>query len=156
MVHDEQDAHGVPSSHESGSPPSPALPLSPAVLAHEIGDLIIEKKGLDLTVIEVEKVTSITDYVVIATASSARQVQSMAGDILAYAKRNEKRVLSQEGQEQGWWVLIDFGDAIVHLMQEDARQYYDLEMIWGDGDVVRRCPVEDFDGTGVTLPLGVD
>ncbi|MCA9321880.1 MAG: ribosome silencing factor [Planctomycetes bacterium] len=116
-------------------------------LAHEIGDLIIDKKGEDLVVIDVERVTSLADLIVIATGRSKRQVLAMAEEIHFFAKRSGITVVSEEGREQGWWVLVDFGDVVVHIMQDEARAYYDLERLWGDGEVVRRV---SGDGEGLT------
>ena len=129
----------------SGQTNRPGPTLSPATFAHKIGDLILEKKGVDLVVMDVEKVTSLTDHIVIATASNPRQVKSMALDVLEYAKSVGKATLSREGLEQAWWVLLDFGDIVVHIMQEEARGYYDLEVLWADGEVVRRSPVDEED-----------
>ena len=111
---------------------------SSAQLAHDIGDLILDKKGEDLCVIDVEKVTTLAKLIVIATGRSRRQVVSMAEEVHRFAKRKGFTIVSEEGNDQGWWLLVDFGDVIVHLMQQEAREYYNLEMLWGDGNVVRR------------------
>ena len=115
------------------------LDISTAKLAHDIGDVILEKKGFDLIVINVEKVTTLADYLVIATGHSARQVLAMAKDTREQIKLQGIVPVSEEGMDEGWWVLMDFGDVILHIMQEDARRYYDLEALWGDGRVVRRA-----------------
>ena len=146
-----QDRKGASDARVSldGAPDEGARPVaSPASLAHQIGDLILDNKGLGLTVISVEPVTTLCDYIVLATATSARQVHALARDIMEFAKASKKKVLSCEGLEQGWWVLIDLGEVIVHVMQPEAREYYDLENIWADGRVVRR--VEDPDQSFLT------
>jgi ribosome-associated protein len=111
---------------------------SPATMAHRIGDVIIEKKGQDLVVIEIGKISSLADYLVIATIENSRQLQAIARELDEMVKKEGGSRLGDEGRDQGWWVLLDFGDVVVHLMQEDAREFYDIEALWSDGDVVRR------------------
>lgn len=137
-----QEDTGVTDAQESSSKYIPSF-SSPASLAHEVGDLILEKKGTELTVINVEKVTSIADYLVITTAQNGRQVMSMAKEIREYVKAGGGNFISAEGLDEGWWVLMDLGDVIVHIMQEDARRYYDLEMLWADGRVVRQAAMPE-------------
>ncbi len=140
-----QDESGVFDTPQT-TPVPPTVDLSsPAQLAHLVGDLILDKKGVDLTVINVEKVTTIADYLVLTTAMNSRQVISMAREIREFVKHNGAQVLSAEGLEEGWWVLMDLGDVIVHIMQDDARRYYDLDMLWADGRVVRRAAVTESD-----------
>lgn len=122
----------------TGKSSSEAINTSPAARAHRIGDVILDKKGHDLVVIEVDKVSSLTDYLVVATVDNSRQLQAIAAEIETKMKGENAPRLGVEGVEQGWWVLLDFGDVIVHLMQEEARRYYDIEQLWADGDVVRR------------------
>lgn len=135
-----QEESGVTNAPQSPASQSPDL-TSPATLAHFVGDLILDKKGVDLTVINVEKVTTLADYLVLTTANSGRQVSSIAREIADSVKRGGGNVLSAEGVDEGWWVLMDLGDVLVHIMQEDARRYYDLDMLWSDGRVVRQAAV---------------
>ena len=131
-------------------------PPTAATLAHLIGDIVLEKKGLDLVVLDIEDVTTIAEFMVIGTGGSNRQVKGMAEEILQSSKAAGARALSVEGLDHGWWVLLDFGGVLVHLMQEEARQFYDLEQMWADGQTVRsttepdREPVVD-DSTGSRL-----
>ena len=111
---------------------------TPATRAHRLGDLILEKKARDLVVIEIDRISSLGDYLVIATVDSNRQLQALASELDVVMKQEGSPRLGNEGRDQGWWVLLDFGDVIVHLMQEEAREYYDLESLWADGEVVRR------------------
>lgn len=111
---------------------------SPTVVAHKIGDLILDKKGSDLLVLSVERITSLADYLVIATGSNSRQLHAMALEIEQTMKALGVARCRIEGLEQGWWIVIDCGDVIVHIMQEEARRFYNLEMLWADGRVVRR------------------
>jgi len=116
--------------------------LSTAQVAHKIADIILEKKGLELRVLDISECSDIGDFMVIATGANKRQVQAMAEDIAKELKSVGRIPIGVNGKEVGWWILMDFGDVIVHLMQEDARRYYDLEALWADAPVVRRG-VED-------------
>ena len=115
-----------------------SLASSPATLAHRIGDAVIEKKAQDLVVIEIGKISSLADYLVIATVDNSRQLQAIARDLDEMVKKEGGHRLGDEGLDQGWWVLLDFGDVVVHLMQDEAREFYDIEALWSDGEVVRR------------------
>ena len=113
--------------------------LDPAVVAHKIGDIILDKKGCDLVVMDIESVATLGDFMVVATAKNTRQAQAIAQEIISATKALGVGRCDVEGAEQGWWVLLDCGDVIVHIMHEDARRYYNLEMLWSDARVVRRA-----------------
>ena len=97
-------------------------------------DLILkaldDAKALDVTVFEVSKLTSISDYMIIASGSSKRQVNALAEKVSEVAKENGIKPLGTEGKKEGEWVLVDLGDIIVHLMHPDTREYYQLEKLW--------------------------
>jgi ribosome-associated protein len=92
----------------------------------------LEKKAYDLVVMEVRDLTSIADYFVICSGRSDRQVQSIAQGIEEYLGRSAVSPLSIEGANRGHWILMDFADVIVHVFYEPARQFYDLDGLWGD------------------------
>jgi len=72
------------------------------------------------------------EYFVLVTGANRKHIQTISEGIIK-ALKNEKRLsLSVEGYDQGWWVLIDYGDVVVHVFAKDARGYYDLENLWGD------------------------
>ncbi|MEX2353103.1 MAG: ribosome silencing factor [Gammaproteobacteria bacterium] len=87
-------------------------------------------KAQDIKVLDVKKLTSITDIMLIASGRSNRQVKALADHIVDTAKANKIKVLGLEGEQQGEWVLIDLGDVIVHIMQPAIRDYYQLEKLW--------------------------
>lgn len=97
-------------------------------------DLIIatlnEAGALDMNVFEVSKLTSIADYMIIASGRSARQVNAMADRLALAAKQHKRPPLGVEGKNRGEWVLVDLGDIIVHIMQPETREYYQLEKLW--------------------------
>ncbi len=89
-----------------------------------------DAKALDAIVFEVSKLTSISDYMIIASGRSSRQVNSMAEKVVEAAKENGLKPLGTEGKTTGDWVLVDLGDIIVHIMHPDTREYYQLEKLW--------------------------
>ena len=89
-----------------------------------------DMKAKDITVIDVRGKTSVTDFMVIASGTSNRQVKSMADNVIEKVKAQGKRPLGCEGMEGGEWVLIDLGDVVVDTMQTATREFYDLERLW--------------------------
>lgn len=76
--------------------------------------------------------TFITDFFVICTGFNKRQLQSIANELEMKLKRQGVHMLGMEGYTEALWILIDFGDVIVHLFDKDKRHFYDLELLWGD------------------------
>jgi len=95
------------------------------------------KKAVDLTVLDLREVTSFTDYFVICTGANPRQIQAIADDILLRLKQRGEHALNTEGYESAEWVLIDYGDFVVHVFSERARAYYELERLWRHARTVR-------------------
>jgi ribosome-associated protein len=90
----------------------------------------LDKKALDLVVLDVGKLTSIADYLVICTGRSDRQVQSIAQAIEDTVAAEGARPISIEGMQRGQWVLLDCIDVIVHVFYQPIREFYDLERLW--------------------------
>jgi ribosome-associated protein len=98
-----------------------------------IAETALDKKALHVEVIDVRGKVDYADYVVVMSGRSDRQVTALARSIEDELKRKEKvRCSGVEGLGQGAWVLMDFGDVIVHIFHEDMRGYYDLESLWSD------------------------
>ena len=96
-----------------------------------------ENRGRDVVVLNVRKLTPIFDYFVIATGTSRRQLHAMADEIeRVLGKELGSERLGIEGYEGSRWILLDFGEVVVHLFDEEARQYYDLENLWCDAEQV--------------------
>lgn len=91
-----------------------------------------DKKARDLVVLDVGSVLSITDYFVICSANSDRQVRTIADEIEKKLKEIGVKPLRSEGEPSGGWVLVDYGDFVVHVFTDEARSYYDLERLWKD------------------------
>ena len=90
----------------------------------------LEKKATDIVLLKVEGIVSYADYFLICAGRSDRQVQAIVQSIEAELKKRGHRALGVEGLSQGRWVLIDYGDVIVHVFQESIRRFYDLEGLW--------------------------
>ena len=92
----------------------------------------LEKKAYDLTVLQVEHLSSIADYFLIATGRSDVQVQAIASGIEERMDRENAYPISVEGLNHGHWVVLDYNDVVVHLFFEPAREFYRLERNWTD------------------------
>jgi len=92
----------------------------------------LEKKALDPVLLELKGRTSFTDYFLLCTGKSDRQVQAIAQGIDAALKKKGIRPLGQEGMTEGKWVLMDYEDVVVHIFLEPVRKFYDLEGLWID------------------------
>ena len=96
-------------------------------------DAILDKKGLELDVLMVEKLTSIADYFVLCSGTSERQTQAIADAVETRLREDSSaRPMLIEGANPGRWILLDYGDFIVHIFTEDCRRFYGLERLWGD------------------------
>lgn len=92
----------------------------------------IEKKALDPVLLEMRGISSVTDYFLICTGKSDRQVQAIARSIEETLEKKGIRPLGQEGFLHGKWILMDYNDVVVHIFLEPVRKFYDLEGIWSD------------------------
>jgi ribosome-associated protein len=90
-------------------------------------------KAHDIQAIEVHKITSICDWIVVATADSARQTKALARHVHDRLKEAGATIIGTEGEDGGEWILVDAGDVVVHVMQPAVREYYSLEELWGEG-----------------------
>ncbi len=99
-------------------------------LSELILDALDDLKAVDPVVIDVRPLTSVMDYLVIASGTSTRHVKSLADNVQVKAKAQGARPIGMEGETVGEWVLVDFGDVVVHVMQPATRGFYDLERLW--------------------------
>jgi len=95
-----------------------------------------DRKATDVKVLNLAKVSDFTDYFLICSGTSDRQVQAIADAVDERLRAGKVRPLHQEGTSGGKWVLLDYGDFIVHVFQEETRRFYALERLWGDAPEV--------------------
>jgi ribosome-associated protein len=93
---------------------------------------LLDKKAEKLVVLNLQGLTTISDYFVLATAGSNRQAQALADALEMALKAEGRRPLSIEGYESAVWILIDYGDVVFHVFHDEARRFYGLERLWGD------------------------
>ena len=92
--------------------------------------IIQERKALEPILFDVRELTSITDYFIVTSGSSSRQVQSIATHVSKRMKEEGFKVYGSEGEQQGHWVLMDFNDVVIHIFYQPVREFYDLEGLW--------------------------
>lgn len=95
-----------------------------------------DRKAVDLKVLHLQKVSDFTDYFIICSGTSERQVQAIADAVQEKLRAARVRPLHVEGYNRGQWVLIDYGDLVIHVFQEEPRRFYALERLWGDAPEV--------------------
>jgi ribosome-associated protein len=101
-------------------------------LAAIIVDALEEIKGRDIDVINVSKITSMFEFIIIASADSTRQTKALANNVQEKVKAAGGKVHSAEGEQSGEWVLVDLGDVVVHIMLPAVREYYNLKALWSE------------------------
>lgn len=102
-----------------------------------------EVKGVDITVLDVSKLTNVTDYMVIVSGTSNRHTKALAGNVVMESKKNGMQPLGVEGQDVGEWVLVDIGAVVVHVMIPATRKLYDLESLWDESFVHEDSPEDE-------------
>lgn len=101
-----------------------------------VGRLALEKKAEDIKILDMRNVTFFCDYFVIAGAESFKKTTAIADHIIDSLDALGIRLLHKEGIRDGQWVILDYSDVIVHVFQEQARRFYDLERLWGDAKTI--------------------
>jgi ribosome-associated protein len=94
--------------------------------------LAAERHCTDITVLDLRGISPATDYFVIATGTSDRQMRTVADEVSEEAKKMDFQRFGRAGYEQARWILLDFVDVVVHIFDSQYRDYYDLDLLWGD------------------------
>lgn len=94
------------------------------------------KKALDIKVIKIQDISAIADYFVIATGTSSTHVKALADEVEAQLDESGISVSHVEGYRSNSWILLDYVDVVVHVFSDEAREYYDLERLWQDGEII--------------------
>lgn len=101
-------------------------------LLKTIIDALEDIKAYDIDVIDVSKITSLFEYMIIASADSTRQTKSLASNVQEKVKAAGGEIFGVEGEQTGEWMLVDLGDAIVHIMLPVVREHYNLKALWSE------------------------
>lgn len=113
--------------------------MNPEEILQFILTALEDAKAQNIKSIDVRDITDITDYMVIASGTSSRHVKSVADKVAAALRDEGTKPLGREGEDLGEWVLIDFGDVILHVMQPAVREHYQLEKLWEHGAVPEKA-----------------
>jgi ribosome-associated protein len=114
----------------TGKPFGGGVRLDSAQLAHRIVDLAADKQASDIVMLDIHALTTIADYFVICSASSERQSGAITDAVMDTLDKDGVSALHSEGVGQSGWVLLDYGDVIVHIFTPQQRTYYNLEKLW--------------------------
>ena len=120
----------------------PVHPDSPLEIARLCAAAALDLKAMDVVILEVAGLSGFADYFIMASGRSTRQVTAVAEHIRRTLKSAGVRALGSEGLRQGGWVLLDYGDVVVHVFHRPVREFYDLESLWGDAGRVPVRPGE--------------
>lgn len=105
-------------------------------MVHVIYDALAEKKGEDIKVIDISEISVMADYFIVTNGNSASQMDALVENVEEQMHRTGHRLKQREGSKGGAWVLLDYGDVIVHIFDKESRSFYNLERIWNDGKIV--------------------
>jgi len=106
-------------------------------MARHAVEYALDKKGTNLKLIDVRELSSLTDFLLLVSGRSDRQVQAIAENIRTEFKHNHDiQPLAVEGMDQGRWILLDYGEVMVHVFQQPVREFYDLEGLWSEAPEV--------------------
>ena len=94
-------------------------------------------KAQNITVIDTSKLSSMFECMIIASANSTRQTKALADNVVAKLKEHGEKIIGREGEDSGEWILVDFGEVLVHIMQPAIRDYYNLEELWSKAQAAR-------------------
>ena len=112
--------------------PAPGGRTDAGALAVQIARLMADRHCREIVVLDLRGHSPVTDYYVIATGTSDRQMQAVADEIAHEGAKVGSKVWHVAGLESATWILLDFVDVVAHLFEEGVRHHYDLEMLWGD------------------------
>ena len=120
------------------------MPAKKTLTAKKLQTAVIaaleDAKGQDIVSLDVRKMTDVADYMIVASGTSTRHVASMADRVADKLRELGRKPLGVEGQDIGEWVLIDFGDVVVHLMRPQTRDFYNLEKLWSVPSLAQESP----------------
>lgn len=110
-------------------------PSGNRLYAQRISELMLEKKALEIKIIDVRKITSLTDFFILCTSESEPQTRAITNHINQEMKKEGIQAWHIEGYQYLDWVLLDYVNFVVHIFSSEAREYYEFERLWADGNV---------------------
>ena len=110
--------------------------LTAQQVAYEVTKALDEKKGMDLQLLKIDKISSLADYFIICTGTSNTHVRTLCDYAEYVLEEMGEPMLGREGHRGNSWELLDFGSVVVHVFTDEARKFYDLERLWADAEVV--------------------
>lgn len=105
-------------------------------IAKSAATAALEKKASNLVILKMDEITIITDYFIICTATNRTQAQAIAENVEVTMKEMGQELLSREGLRDATWILLDYANVVIHIFQDEMREFYDLETLWGDAKVI--------------------
>ena len=112
------------------------MPLKSRDLAVKAAEAALKKKALDVTILDLSGLTVIADYFVICSGESTTQVKAVAAFIEEELAKKRKKPLGVEGSSYSHWILLDYGDVVIHVFEKETRAYYNLEKLWMDAKII--------------------
>jgi ribosome-associated protein len=109
--------------------------LNSKIFANKIAKLIFEKKGHDVKAIDLREITTVTDFFLICSADSDTQVKAIADHVEKSLRDDGIKIWHKEGYNALQWVLLDYVDVVIHVFHTEARNFYNLEKLWGDAKI---------------------
>lgn len=123
------------------------VPVQPATASDQLDDRLLgalnaasEKKAFDVVVLDLRDIASFTDFFLIASGANERQVQAISDEIYETLKKSGTAAARVEGYKTAEWILLDYGDFVVHVFEQKARTFYDLERLWREAKRVTLPP----------------
>ena len=110
--------------------------LTPKEIAYEVTKVLDEKKGLDIKLLKIDKISTLADYFLICTGTSNTHVRTLCDYAEVTLEQLGEPMLGREGHRGNSWELLDFGSIVVHVFTEEAREFYSLERLWADAEEI--------------------
>ena len=110
--------------------------LTPKEIAYQVTKALDEKKGMDIKLLKIDRVSSLADYFLICTGTSNTHVRTLCDYAEYVLEEAGEAMLGREGHRGNSWELLDFGSVVVHVFTDEARKFYDLERLWADAEQI--------------------
>lgn len=107
-------------------------------MAEKIAGILEEKKGKDLSTIDIKDISILADYFVICSGTSTTHIKALADEVELKMEESGVKILHKEGYNSARWILLDYGAVVVHIFHEEDRGFYNLERLWADGIMQHR------------------